>query len=160
MKEELTTKMHYELLELQGVDKKSFFIASVYGAIQRGIPKAQALSEYNISESEYDANIERVLNDDSWWGDDGRNEEFSAPENMETVFEHHITKEEMIAVLGTNDLTKKDFFDWSQNDHYGLIYRLYTFRGNYKIAKKYADKMPNTEHKIFEICYHDFAKGR
>ncbi|MBP5419281.1 MAG: hypothetical protein J6Y72_05675 [Bacteroidales bacterium] len=76
---------------------------------------------------------------------------------METVFEHNMTKEEMIGVLGTDELTKKDFVNWTQDRHYGLIYRLYTFRGDDEKAKQYADKMPNTQHKLFETCYHDFA---
>ncbi|MBR6251570.1 MAG: hypothetical protein IKR17_10325 [Bacteroidales bacterium] len=79
---------------------------------------------------------------------------------METVFEHNMTKEEMVAVMGFDDWVKEDFADWSQIDHYGLLYRLYTYRGDHETAKKFADLIPNTEHKMFGICYHDFAERR
>lgn len=36
-------------------------ILGVYGAIRRGLTKTEALREYDISEKEYDQNIERVL---------------------------------------------------------------------------------------------------
>ena len=66
MKENLTAKMHYEFLEEKGVNKRDFFIFAAAGAISRGIPKADALKEYNITEEEYDANIDRILNTDDW----------------------------------------------------------------------------------------------
>lgn len=76
---------------------------------------------------------------------------------VETIFDHNLTKEEMISVLGSDDWTRDDFSDWSQINHYGLLYRLYTYRGEHAVAKKYADKIPNTERKVFGCCYHDFA---
>ena len=79
---------------------------------------------------------------------------------METVFEHNMTKDEMVDVMGFDDWVKEDFTGWSQIDHYGLIYSLYKYRGEYKIAQKYASKIPNTQHKMFEVCYHDFAEQR
>lgn len=81
---------------------------------------------------------------------------------METVFDHNITKEEREAVLGFADITEEDFtsLEFSQRDHYGVIYRLYTFRGDHATAKKYADKIPNDIHKVFGTCYHDFAVKR
>lgn len=79
---------------------------------------------------------------------------------METVFDHNITKEEREAVLGFADSTLDEFDDWTQIDHYGLIYRLYTYRGDHKTAKRYADRLPNTIAKVFGTCYHDFAVKR
>ena len=76
---------------------------------------------------------------------------------METIFEHNVTKEELLAVTGFEDTIMDDFIGWSQKDHYGLIYRLYIFRKNSKTAKKYADLIPNDVHKTFGTCYHDFA---
>ena len=65
MAEELTTAMQSEFLgdEVTDLDLR---IAAVFGSIKRGIPKAQALSEYNLTEQVYDKNIERVLSDTSW----------------------------------------------------------------------------------------------
>ena len=65
MAEELTTAMHSEFLG----DEVSYFdlrIASVFGAINRGFSKKEALAKYELTEQEYDDNIERVLNDDTW----------------------------------------------------------------------------------------------
>ena len=60
MAEELTTLMHSEFIgdEISLGDLK---ILGVYGAIRRGLTKNEALREYDISEKEYDQNIERVL---------------------------------------------------------------------------------------------------
>lgn len=60
MKDELTTAMHAEFLgdEINDFDLR---IMSVYGAISRGILKQKALEEYNLTESEYDKNVLRVL---------------------------------------------------------------------------------------------------
>lgn len=66
MAEELTTEMHYEFLEDMGVSKRDYFIYGASGAIARGVPKAEALTRYGLTEAEYDANIDRVLHDDSW----------------------------------------------------------------------------------------------
>ncbi len=36
-------------------------VLAVYGAIQRGVSKAEALKKYHIKESDYDKNINRCL---------------------------------------------------------------------------------------------------
>ena len=81
---------------------------------------------------------------------------------METVFDHNITKEEQEAVFGFSGVTEErlNSLGFSQRDHYGVIYRLYTFRGEHKTAKKYADLIPNDVNKIFGTCNHDFAIKR
>jgi len=76
---------------------------------------------------------------------------------METIFDHNITKKELEAVLGFADSTLDEFEDWTQIEHYGLIYRLYRYRHDFTTAKKYADLIPNDVHKVFGTCYHDFA---
>ena len=50
----------YDVLseEMSDVDLR---VASVYGAIKRGIPKEAALAKYRITEKYYDSNIDRVL---------------------------------------------------------------------------------------------------
>ena len=78
---------------------------------------------------------------------------------METVFDHNITKEEMEAILGSPNYTRErlESVIKSQISHYSMIYSLYTFRGDHKKAGKYADMIPDSIHKIFGICNHDFA---
>ncbi len=60
MAEELTTAMHEELI---GKDVPHLDIQEmgVYGAIRRGLPKQEALAQYQLSEVVYDENIGRVL---------------------------------------------------------------------------------------------------
>ena len=74
---------------------------------------------------------------------------------METIFDHNITKEEISAILGPLDWTREDFENDSQESNYGLIYRLYSYRGDDITAKKYLDLIPNNVHKIFGLCNHD-----
>lgn len=81
---------------------------------------------------------------------------------METVFDHNITKEEMVAVMGLPTWTREELLSMggTQEEHYGIIYRLYTYRGDHVTAQKYADMIPNDIHKVFGTCYHDFATFR
>lgn len=64
--DELTAEMHYEFFVDMGVDGKDFIIYAACGAMSRGVPKEEALKRYDLTEEEYDANVERVLNDTSW----------------------------------------------------------------------------------------------
>ena len=144
MAEELTTEMHYEFLEDMGVDKKSYFIFSAYGMIQRtGCTKAEACKRYGLTEEEYNANIERVLNTDDWWGRD--------PSKKETIFDHNVTDEEIKDLCGY--LVDKDEFiaEDSQNAHYATIYRLLMMRGEKEKARVYFDMLPNTLGKWFSL---------
>lgn len=59
-REELTTEMHSEFLGDE-IPKKDLYIMAVYGAIRRGVPMAEALKKYDLTEEEYNANIKRVL---------------------------------------------------------------------------------------------------
>ena len=77
---------------------------------------------------------------------------------METVFDHNITKEEMDAILGPLDWTHEDYVDEPPEFNYELIYRLYSYREDYKTAQKYLDLIPNSIHKLFTICNHDFSR--
>lgn len=65
MQEELTTNMHFDFLQGE-VSKKDLYIASIYGAIKRGVPKEKACQQHGISVVDYDSNIDRVLSDPSW----------------------------------------------------------------------------------------------
>lgn len=66
-KEELDTAQHYEFVgDHDGVSEFDFRVFACSGAISRGLSKNKALKKYNLTEEEYDKNIERVLNDPSW----------------------------------------------------------------------------------------------
>ena len=66
-KEELTTEMHYEFVgDHDEVSEFDFRVYACSGAIARGLSKMKALRKYNLTEEEYDKNIDRVLHDPSW----------------------------------------------------------------------------------------------
>ncbi len=81
---------------------------------------------------------------------------------METVFDkkHQMTTEEKIAVLGFEEVTPEYLEGWNQRDHYGLLHNLYTYRGNERMAKYYADLIPNDVRKVFGLLNHDHAISR
>lgn len=60
MKEELTTAMHEEFIGDE-ISHDDLRVMGVYGAMNRGFSKKDALARYNMSEEYYDANVERVL---------------------------------------------------------------------------------------------------
>lgn len=60
LKDELTAEMHYELIGCEMSDF-DFRIMAACAAIWRGVPKAESLRKNNLTEREYDDNIERVL---------------------------------------------------------------------------------------------------
>ena len=65
MAEELTTAMHGEFIgeEVSDFDLR---IAAVYGALNRGVSKQEALTQYGLTVEQYDSNIQRVLADGGW----------------------------------------------------------------------------------------------
>lgn len=58
--EELTTDMHYEFIGME-ISKFDLHIMGVYGAVSRGMPLEEALEKYELTQEQYEANIERVL---------------------------------------------------------------------------------------------------
>ena len=60
---------------------------------------------------------------------------------MDTVFnkEHGLTKEEKKAILGFDNVSLKHFKGFNQRSHYNVLYRLYQYRGDEKMANKYKD---------------------
>lgn len=60
MEDEFTTDMHYDMLQDE-FSELEFAIMDIYGAIQRGIPKNEALKEHNMPEEVYDKNVKLVL---------------------------------------------------------------------------------------------------
>ncbi|MCD8208339.1 MAG: hypothetical protein LUD72_10415 [Bacteroidales bacterium] len=58
--EELTTLMHAELMEGE-MNQFEMRVFGAYGAMNRGLSKEDALRKYDLSEKEYDDNIDRVM---------------------------------------------------------------------------------------------------
>ena len=60
MAEELNTSMHEEFIakEIPNLDLR---VMATYGAMRRGLSKKEALAQYELTEKEYDTNINRVL---------------------------------------------------------------------------------------------------
>lgn len=58
--DELTTAMHEDFIggEIPHIDVQ---VMAVYGSMRKGLSKKEALAKYELSESDYDRNIERVL---------------------------------------------------------------------------------------------------
>lgn len=52
--------MHYELMSCE-MSEFDFRVMAAYGAISGGLSKAEGLQKYNLTESEYDDNIDRVM---------------------------------------------------------------------------------------------------
>ena len=57
MKDELTAKMHAEML---GWSQEDTVLIEVFVTIRKGVPKAEACHKYGISEDYYDENIEQA----------------------------------------------------------------------------------------------------
>lgn len=147
MAEELRTEMHYEFLEDMGVDKKSYLIFAAFGMIKRtSCPKTEACKRYGLTVEEYDANIDRVLSTDDWWGRD--------PNKKETIFDHDVTDEEIKDLCGYLP-TKQHLIDMlDSTNHIALIYRLYSMRGDKRKARIYFDMLPDTLEKWFSLGNH------
>lgn len=60
LKEELTAEMHYELMSCE-MSELDFRVMAAYAAISGGISKEEGLRKYNLTESEYDDNVDRVM---------------------------------------------------------------------------------------------------
>lgn len=74
---------------------------------------------------------------------------------METIFDHNITKDEMLA-LYCFDYDKSDYLKESnQYQCYKDIYRLYCMRRDTKTAKKYLDLIPDSDYKTFTLAMRD-----
>lgn len=58
--EELTASMHEELIGCD-IEHDDLMVMGVFGAMRRGVPKSQALEEYDFTEEFYDKNVKRVL---------------------------------------------------------------------------------------------------
>lgn len=73
---------------------------------------------------------------------------------METVFDHNITKEEIVGVFGYEGF-KREWIEELGVDQIGCyadIYRLYRMRGDQKKAEEYLAKIPDSEWKMFTLA--------
>lgn len=78
---------------------------------------------------------------------------------LETIFDHDVTKGELKLLTGFDDITLEgDLKNWSQQSHYALLFRLYGLRGNMEKAYEYANKIEDSEYRLFSLLNHDHAK--
>ena len=61
--DEFTTEMHWEMMEGE-IDREELLAWAAYGAINRGVSKADALANYNVSEEYYDQLIGKQTKQD------------------------------------------------------------------------------------------------
>lgn len=85
-------------------------------------------------------------------------------DKVETIFDHGITMQEMDDVFGytaTEEEYKKFLRNHYQSDESLILaldvslYLLYYSRGDNKTAMKYADRIPDSDWKWFELLNHD-----
>ena len=78
---------------------------------------------------------------------------------METIFDHNVTKEELMMLFAYDGWTAETYVEGlTQYDCYRHIYKLYLLRNDQDKADEYAAKCPDTVEKIFGWLNHDFAK--
>lgn len=86
-------------------------------------------------------------------------------DKVETVFEHNITKEEIISLFYFEDTTREKYVrllntvyktDEERMFHINVcLYELYYFcRKNKKKAMEYADRLPDCDFKWFSVMNH------
>jgi hypothetical protein len=73
---------------------------------------------------------------------------------METIFDHNVTEEELVLLLGSVPDKEEYINGKSQESHYRTLYRLCLMRGDKAEAKKYFDKLPDTIDKYFSLGNH------
>ena len=85
--------------------------------------------------------------------------------NIETIFEHNVTAQELYNLFGCKDMTKERYLgiiqrhanikEEIQEKAYITLYHLYYWRGDVKKATEYAKKIPNRDWKYFTMLNHD-----
>lgn len=73
---------------------------------------------------------------------------------METIFDHNVTKEELVQLLGYVPNKDEYIKGKSQESHYKTLCRLCLMRGDRQKAKKYFDELPDTIDKYFSLGNH------
>lgn len=87
-------------------------------------------------------------------------------DKVETVFEHNLTKEEIIGLFMFEDTTREDYIETvkrAYNTEEQMImnfncnlYMLYWGRGDKKKAMEYANRIPDCDFKWFSLMNHCF----
>ena len=77
---------------------------------------------------------------------------------IETIFDHNVTKGELKLLTGFEDVTLSDLKGWSQQSHYALLFRLYGLRGDMEKAYEFANKIEDSDYRLFSLLNHDHAR--
>lgn len=87
-------------------------------------------------------------------------------DKVETVFEHNLTKEEIIGLFVFEDTTRESYintvkgmYDTEEKmliNFNSNLYLLYRSRGDIKKAMEYADRIPDCDFKWFSLLNHCF----
>ncbi|MBO7316402.1 MAG: hypothetical protein J6U44_04490 [Paludibacteraceae bacterium] len=86
-------------------------------------------------------------------------------DKVETVFEHNLTKEEIISLFYFEDTTRESYIEtikrYSTEEQMMIsincsLYYLFRARGNHKKAMEYADRLPECDAKYFSVLNHCF----
>ena len=85
--------------------------------------------------------------------------------DIETIFDHNVTREELYSLTGFNDTTRDEYLsiitNITQNKKeiqeraYVTLYYLYKQRGDIMKAITYAQKVPNSDWKLFTMLNQD-----
>ena len=85
-------------------------------------------------------------------------------DKVETVFEHNLTKEEIIGLFVFEDTDREDYIAtlkrcYKTDEHVMIainakLYKLHYYRGDKKKAMEYADKIPDCDAKWFTLMNH------
>lgn len=85
-------------------------------------------------------------------------------DKVETVFEHNLTKEEIIGLFAFEDTDRENYIatlkrcyntnEQIMNAINARLYTLYYYRGDKKKAMEYADRLPDCDSKWFSLMNH------
>ena len=87
-------------------------------------------------------------------------------DKVETVFEHNLTKEEIVGLFIFEDTTRDDYIETVKGmydteekmliNFNSNLYLLYRWRRDIKKAMEYADRIPDCDFKWFSLLNHCF----
>lgn len=85
-------------------------------------------------------------------------------DKVETVFEHNLTKDEIVGLFIFEDTTREDYIEtvkraYNTDEEMMMnfntnLYMLYRDRGDKNKAMEFADRLPDCEQKWFSIMNH------
>jgi hypothetical protein len=77
------------------------------------------------------------------------------PEKLETIFDHHVTKEELIDLFEEEESFDDYCFSLGQNSAYAHLYFLYHLRNDEKTAVSFLNKISDVSYRqsiSFSCC--------